>query len=235
MRRARLYLALAFISTARAGAQNAVAHWFPVHAGDNWTYEHETRDDAGQGREHPIVHRWKTEETIAGSWTVPEGTLVEKRVRIVEGSPPPGYPLDARPAFLIRGECLYMRYMAWQPLDHILTPAFRQDLLTGHIAADFCFPLVVGETWGAAHWADWRPPAEAKDWKVVGIKPRDLSAPDNGRTFHIASVSSYLGSGETADIWFEKGIGIVREAEVHHGTYGEVLLRLLRFEPSSRP
>jgi hypothetical protein len=35
----------------------------------------------------------------------------------------------------------------------------------------------------------------------------------------------------TADIWFEKGLGVVREDEVHHGTIGEARTHLLRFQP----
>jgi len=90
------------------------------------------------------------------------------------------------------------------------------------------------KAWGAPHWGGIRPVSEAKDWEVAGIKVRDPSAPDKQNTFHITSVSSYLGSGMTADIWFEKDVGIVREKEIHHGTIGEERTRLLRFEPASQ-
>jgi hypothetical protein len=78
------------------------------------------------------------------------------------------------------------------------------------------------------------PLAEAKDWQVAGTKMRDPLAPDKQKTFHITSISSYLGSGMTMDIWFEKGVGIVREEEFHHGTVGEDRTRLIRFEPASQ-
>jgi hypothetical protein len=65
----------------------------------------------------------------------------------------------------------------------------------------------------------------------VGINAVDPSAPDRQRTFHIAAISSYPGAGMTVDVWFEKGVGVVREEEIHHGTIDEVRTRLLRFEP----
>ncbi len=147
----------------------------------------------------------------------------------MEGSPPEGWRVEEERAYLIRTSCLYVNGVDWDPSRRQLTPAFRQDLLAGHIAADFCFPLAVGRTWGAPNWADWRPPTDTKDWRV-----QSASA---GNTFHITSVSSYLGSGQTADIWFEKGVGIVREEEIHHGTIGEERTRLVRFEPgpAARP
>jgi hypothetical protein len=70
-------------------------------------YGYERRDDTGEGRAHLDIHRWKAEETIIGSWTISEGTLVVKHVRVVGGSLPLGYRVDTQPAFLIRGDCLY--------------------------------------------------------------------------------------------------------------------------------
>ena len=50
VKRAAPYLALALISIRPAFAQQVVANWFPVHIGDRWIYQHETRDDTGRGR-----------------------------------------------------------------------------------------------------------------------------------------------------------------------------------------
>jgi hypothetical protein len=50
-------------------------------------------------------------------------------------------------------------------------------------------------------------------------------------TFHITSISAYPGAGITSDRWYEKGVGIVRQVEIHHGTIGERRVRLLHFEP----
>jgi hypothetical protein len=234
MRLPALCLALVHISSGAVCAQNAVENWFPIHVGDQWIYEHETRDDTGEGRAHLEIHRWKTEETIIGSWIIPEGTLVGRQVRVVEGSPHEGYRVRSDPAYLIRGDCLYSDEVDWEPSVHLLTLEFRERLLAGHVAPDFCFPLAVGKTWGAPHWGNWRPLAEAKDWQVAGTKTRDPLAPDKNKTFHVTSVSSYLGSGMTADIWFAKSLGIVRKEEIHHGTVGEDRTRLIRFEPASQ-
>jgi hypothetical protein len=67
MRRAPLCLAL--IAAAPAFAQNTIADWFPVHIGDRWTYEHETRDGGIGAIAHPEINRWKTEETM--TWGAP--------------------------------------------------------------------------------------------------------------------------------------------------------------------
>jgi hypothetical protein len=64
------------------------------------------------------------------------------------------------------------------------------------------------------------------------MKTHDRSAPDVQETFHVANISSYPGAGFTVDIWFAKGVGIVREDDIHHGTIGDVRTRLLRFEPA---
>ncbi len=217
---------LALVSAATAFAQNVVANWFPAHIGDRWIYRHETRDENGEGREHLDIHHWTTEETITGSWTMPEGTLAGRQVRVVEGSPRPDYRVKPDPAFLIRGDCLYSDEVSWDPQNHRLNPDFLKRLTAGYFAPDFCFPLAVGKTWGAPHWGE-RAPVEAKDWLVQ-------SGPTEQKTFHITSISSYLGSGMTAEIWFEKGVGILREEEIHHGTIGEERTRLIRFQPASQ-
>jgi hypothetical protein len=230
-----LYLALAFVWNGQAFAQDGVADWFPVHVGDKWIYDHETRDDTGQGPAALEIHRWKTEETIIGSWTIPEGILVGRHVRVTEGSPRRGYRVDLDPAYLIQGDCLYRLGTGnWEPSYRRLSPDFLTWLSVGEISADFCFPLVMHKTWGAPNWGGIRPASEAKDWEVEEIIKRDQSAPDRQTTFHITSTSSYLGSGMTSDIWLEKGVGVVREEQIHHGTIGEERIRLLSFEPASR-
>jgi hypothetical protein len=170
MRLAALSFALAFISSGAASARNAVSDWFPIHVGDQWIYEHETRDDTGEGRAHLEIHRWKTEETIIGSWIIPEGTLVGRQVRVVEGSPHEGYRVRSDPAYLIRGDCLYSDEVDWEPSVRQLTLEFREHLSAGHVAPDFCFPLVVGKTWGAPHWGNWRRSLKRKTGRLRGQK-----------------------------------------------------------------
>jgi hypothetical protein len=227
MRLASPCLSLILISTAQACAQTTAANWFPVQVGDKWMYEYDTRDEHGEGRAHLEVHRWKTEETTVGAWTVPQGTVVARQVRVMEGSPPTGGWVNPNLAYLIRGDCVYAD-VQWNSPAHELTPDFLKGLGTW-LSPDFCFPLAQHKTWGAPHGLpDWgvTQPVQAKDWQVVGIQQQ--------KTFHVTSISSYPGAGVTADIWFEKGVGVVREDQVHHGTIGERRTRLLRFEPAAR-
>jgi hypothetical protein len=68
-------------------------------------------------------------------------------------------------------------------------------------------------------------------WEVVGFDEAGVIPPDGrGLIFHLLSHS---GSGETDDVWLAKGIGVVREAKVHHGTYWESRQDLLAFNPSA--
>ena len=211
------------------GAQVTVANWFPVDIGDKWTYVHTSRDENGEGRARLELHTWKTEETIVGSWASPEGTLVARQVRVIDGAA--RGQVDSNPAYLIRGNCLYAA--SWDPRTHQVTQDFRKSLDVGYVSPDFCFSLTVRKKWGAPHGLpDWgvTRPEEARDWEVTGFKAHDPSAPGGRKTFHIASISGYPGAGITVDIWFTKGIGIIRETEIHHGTIGEERIRLLRFE-----
>jgi hypothetical protein len=142
MRRALLYLALVFVWSDQGVAQTGVADWFPIHVGDKWIYEHETRDDDGGGTGHLAIRRWKTEETTVGSWTIPEGKLVGIQVRVTEGSPRTGYTVAPNLAYLIRGDCLYrLGANDWEPPTHQLSPDFLKWLGVGEFSADFCFPV----------------------------------------------------------------------------------------------
>jgi hypothetical protein len=223
---ARACLTVLLVAGGAARAVGAAADWFPVDAGDRWVYAHETRDENGGGRGRLDVHKWTTEETTIGSWSSPAGLVVERRVRVVDGTAPTGGWAKASRAFLIRGDCVYAD-VDWDRADRRLGEEFLKELDT-FLSPDFCFPLAAHKMWGAPHGLpDWgvTRPEESKDWKVVGVRQR---------TFHVTSISSYPGAGVTRDVWFEKGVGVVRVQEVHHGTIGERRLRLLRFEPAAR-
>jgi hypothetical protein len=134
--------------------------------------------------------------------------------------------VDSAPAFLIQGDCIYnLGERDWTHSTHQLTPDFAKWLEAGEFSANFCFPLVLHKTWGAPHWGGTRPPSETKDWEVVGIAQN---------TIHITTRTSILGSGMSADIWFKRGVGVVREEEIHHGTTGEERTRVLSFQPAAR-
>jgi len=206
-------------------AQSIVDGWIPLHTGNTWTYEHESRDDTGRGIANLEVRRWTTEETIIGSWIVPEGTLIGLRVHKRLSPPGPITIVEPDKAFLVQNDCLYTANVHWDPHQHQLTPSYRENLLAGRISPDFCFPLTAGKTWGAPHWTDWRPPSDANDWRV-----RQTSYD----TFQVRSVSSYLGSGESAEIWFTKGEGIIMGEHIHHGTISEYRTHLRDFRAISQ-
>jgi hypothetical protein len=226
---------LLLIAAVPAAGQIADA-WFPAHAGDRWIYEHTRREDNGGGSAHLKVYEWKTAETTIAVWTVPQGTVLERRVEVIDGAPPPGRRASTS-AYLIRGGCLYAPEYGetgWDSSAHALTPYFLEGLRT-YASPDLCFPLTVDKTWGAPHGLpDWgvTRPEDAKDWRVIGKKTHDPFAPERQDTFHVASISGYPGSGMTVDIWFEKGVGVVRQVEIHHGTIGEERTRLLSFKPA---
>src|ERR1700742_838483 len=96
-----LYLAIILLSAGRASSQNVISGWFPVHPGDKWVYAHTSRDENGAGSAHLDLHAWQTEELVIASRTVPEGTLLENQVRIIEGSPPSGWRVNPNAVYLI--------------------------------------------------------------------------------------------------------------------------------------
>lgn len=143
--------------------------------------------------------------------------------------------MDPSPAYLVRENCVYGE-TTWDTQTHQLTADFRKALEVGYISPDFCFPLTVHKRWGAPHGLpDWgvTRPEEAKDWEVVGMVYHDPLAPAGQNTYHITSISAYPGAGMTVDMWFAKGIGVIRKEAVHHGTLGTERIRLLRFESAT--
>jgi hypothetical protein len=228
-------LALLLTAGGQALAPGVVEDWFPVHVGDKWVFEHTSSDDNGEGRGHLEVHAWRTEETTVAIRVIPEGTVVEAHVRVLQGTP--RGDVSSSEIYLIRGNCIYgpgYGGAAWNARTHTLTQDFSKGLRT-YSSPDFCFPLVLHKTWGAPHGLpDWNAarPEDARDWEVVGTRRGGALALHGRSAYHITSISAYPGSGETVDIWFEKGIGVVEEYEVHHGTVGQQRDRLVSFTPA---
>jgi hypothetical protein len=78
-----------------------------------------------------------------------------------------------------------------------------------------CFPLVPGKTWGSAD-------ATTK-WEVAGFGP-------GPEAVHI--VSTAFSSGDTMHLWFQKESGMTRLWDKHSGTYFELRVRLVAFQPA---
>jgi hypothetical protein len=166
-------------------AQNVVSAWHPTRPGDTWVYQKES-DDGGNpgGLAHPMIERWKTEEVIASVTTIPEGTFVTKRTKVLDHVRLNGWLVandrtkDEKPEshMLIRQNCLYVLdgidaedWGTRSALDttNRLRPQYRDDLIRGKIPPDLCVPIDKGTTWGTVPDTS---PAEEWVWRVKGIK-----------------------------------------------------------------
>jgi hypothetical protein len=220
-------------------AQNVVSTWYPIQPGDTWTYQNESRDGGNAGGiANPAVERWKTEETIVSTTSVPEGALVTQQTKVLEHEMLNGWfaPNDhtkrvpSHSYFLVRQNCLYwLREIVreepdniWDALDlnHQIRSQYRDALRRGTIAPEFCFPMTVGMMWGKVPDTS---PADEDVWRVTAVNG-DPFGVNGGTTFHMFA---HEGSGEVADRWFEQGVGVLQEIREHHGTYDEDRRELL--------
>ena len=193
--------------------------------------------------DHPDVDRWIEAETVVRAENFPElaGTLVTKQIKILSDVRTPDY-VGGNPfrknapetRFLIRQGCLYALDGWDAPCAQVgdrCVPAFDRDgqvgreyrevLLHNGVAADVCFPMTKGKTWGKVPSTS---PAEEYVWHVAGLN-LDPFGRAGARTYHL---TSYGGSGESIDRWFEPGVGIIQEMHEHHGTFDEDRKQLLK-------
>jgi hypothetical protein len=159
-----------------ASAQEDPLAWFPLQVGSRRVYEHEWKSG---DRNRPDVDRWRTEQTITGWVTIPEGIVVLRDVKQLGSSPQrtervikpdgqigfvqePDYNRDNRTAgdrepYLVRGNCLYVISGGWDIQTRQLRPQYRKYLIEGAVSPDFCFPLRAGQEWGNPHgYTVWR-------------------------------------------------------------------------------
>jgi hypothetical protein len=110
---------------------------------------------------------------------------------------------------------------SWDGQRQQLLPDYRKALSDGAVSPDFCFPLQPGREWGNND-IPWRvEPARAG---VESFLPAEYTG-----AIHI--FSSHFGSGGWQDVWFQKGVGVVREHYIHNGTYDEYTKKLQSFLP----
>jgi len=201
--------------------QEQVASWLPLDVGNRWTYEHEVLSGTAAG---PEIVRWTTDETIVGLVHAVEGTVVRRRI-VFNGHPDTSWLAGyGESSYLIRANCIYLVPESdWDSGAQQLRPKFRDRLLNGQESPMLCFPLTIDKEWGS--------PDLGTGWHVVGFGRGDKFAPPSVKeqAFHI--VSNYFTSGDTMHIWFQRGIGITGEWAWHNGTYFELRVRLLSFEP----
>jgi hypothetical protein len=222
-------LALLLCPVLCAGAQDVVRAWYPLEPGNTWVYAKEALD----GRmDRPDVERWTTEETVVSATrdAALDAVLVTLRVKVLDHSlPPGGYSnMRERPEshLLIRHDCVWIvdgadAGAAAYVDDPLHSARFHADFLHGQVPPDYCFPMAPGKEWGRV--ADTSP-AQELIWRVNRMNG-DPYGPPGERTFHF---STHLGAGEFADRWFTEGIGLVQGIALHHGTYDEDRVRLLR-------
>ena len=225
-----LPISLLFLFTSPGNSQDPLAlvrQWMPFAIGDRWIYEYEIR---GGDRRNPDIERWQQAEVVVAMEAVPEGVLIRRKIALLNNTAPPARaPL--RPVvmradeanILIRGNCIY--YLnAWPGSLRSLTD-FLEAQRNGEALPDVCFPLNTGRTWGD--------PNKGRDlWTVAGLGRKNIDDPPSV-TPQSWRLEANLASGDNDHIWFQTGVGITAARSFHNGTYGDLHLRLLRFEPAS--
>ncbi len=197
---------------------------FPLQIGNRWVYEHE--DWSGDKR-HPAISRWTTATTVRGFVTIAEGTVVLRETKFVNGQSN-GSWIGEHGSFhyLLRGECLYfLDPPDWNEGEQKLTAGFRDSLVRGAVAPDLCFPLAPGKRWrgNADHCAEWF--VADRGQEPAGFVPFSVEV----RDIHL--FSPQMCGGEIGHRWFRSGTGITGEWTWHNGTFGEMRVRLMKFEP----
>ncbi|HEV3062866.1 MAG TPA: hypothetical protein VGY48_31765, partial [Vicinamibacterales bacterium] len=72
-------------ATVASPVEDVVSTWYPIQPGDTWFYQKESEEGGNTGgMAHPMIERWKTEETIASVTTISEGTFVTKRTNVLD-------------------------------------------------------------------------------------------------------------------------------------------------------
>lgn len=194
--------------------------WFPLKVGARWIYENEWR--TGDPKK-PEITRWTSEEIVTSVLNVREGIVVV-RMHTQHGQSRGGY-VTARDAlaYLVHQNCAYLvDKSAWDGTRVELGEEYRENLKSGTLVPEFCFPLQIGNRYGTRDLT----------WHVDGIGSRSDSFSPSGYADAYHIISDHFGSGGQMEVWFEKGIGIVAEQYVHSGTYEAYTKRLRRFIPA---
>ena len=218
-----LYISLLLSSVSLSqDTLSVVRQWLPMSVGDRWTYDVEARSG---NRVHPDVKHWVQEETTVAVEKLPEGTLLRQTIRFLDNTAPSA---DSS-AILIRGVCIYNlspshHGWGWDSIQHHLSAAFHESLNRGEALPSACFPLHRGQTWGD-------PNTGRRLWTVAGTGPKSQDDPLPA-SLVAWRFEANLASGDDNYAWFRKGIGVTAERTYHNGTYDDVRVRLLRFEPA---
>ena len=208
-------LCLAALPCVSQDPLSIVRAWQPSGIGDRWVYVGEMRTGT---RAQPEIESREQNEVVVAVETVPQGTLIRRKVEYRNMIPVHPYKRPNTDAdILVRKNCIYFMRADWG-----LSPA----KITPDSLPNVCFPLRAGMTWGD--------PKKGRDlWTVAGMgkkHPDDPVSitPDSWR------LEAHLASGDDNYVWFRKGIGVVAERNWHNGTYTDESVRLVRFERAPR-
>lgn len=201
----------------------------PFAVRDRWIYDTEVRDGVGP---HLDVQHWvQADTTVAIEW-IPEGVLIRRKVSLLQTTAPPAsIRVPEESNILVHGACIYYlqdsflnRYYGWDSERHDLSLDFRRALDSGEALPDACFPLHQGQTWCV-------PNMRERVWTVAGMgrKNEDDPASADAQSWRF---EANLASGDENLVWFQKGVGVTARRTLHHGTYHDERIRLLRFEPA---
>jgi hypothetical protein len=231
---------------------------FPLQTGNRWIYEREHRDG---DPERPNVVRWDLQVTVVGRVSVPEGTIVLRKVeasniRVMAAPGKSEQQIQAMQQrvnlsadqfqYLVRGNYVYEFGYGEERNSGSLSESFRKMLLDGDALPAFFFPMRTGTMWAERT-------REERDWAAFQqsqtANPGQVYAPDHfyhwvvggkgapGRVEFMpipreAFLLVYATASGPVERWFENGVGVAGEWNYHSGTYWENTLRLAQFVPA---
>jgi hypothetical protein len=217
-----LYISLLSFAAAAIARSQGLA---PA-VGDRWIYDTELRDGTSPNLQ---VHHWSQEDITVAIEDVPEGRLIRRRVRLLEGAAPSWARVPQESNILLRGACIYYlqdsflnHFYSWDNQRHELTVAFRKELAAGKTLPDACFPLRQDAAWSI-------PNMREATWTVAGTGPKNRDDPSSV-TAQSWRFEANLASGDENLVWFQEGVGVTASRILHHGSYHDERVRLLSFE-----
>ena len=228
---------------------------FPLQVGTQWSYRNISKsavDSAGS----IIIVRWRSRVTIAAHVRTSQGLLVRRRLEIqdVQYDYPAGTRADTVaefkesipehriPQYLIRGISVFE---VDGPADGQKESEWLQSLERNwdEVCPAFVFPLAADSRWSE------RTREEKDHQQALAFEAGKGSAPNPGMYYWSAEGTEdlnlpigkvagavhliYRALGGPMQVWFKEGVGVVKTAFVHQGSYEEEESVLDEFLPVS--
>ena len=244
-------------SVASAGAQtrnwilsrevtpaDVLAH-FPLQVGNRWIYE--TKSLTGDP-DKPHLDRWIWELQVTKHLQTSDGLIVfrERRdLQVLEGKPDES--LERADPYLVRNGYVFgLSAMDWDESRQSVDPEFfkraREESIkrvkAGQDTPEFFFPMQVGLMWAEREQED----LEYKEWISEHKEPNNFYHWDvvaKGGTGHCDCMKLpadafdvlYFTNGGPSEVFFQDGVGVIGEWNIHQGTYWEKTTTLKQFIP----